>query len=199
MKYKNWLFMGIIVALAISLIVPTGWAGQEGQGQGKKEKVELPAAVAKAVKANFPNAEIGSAEAEKEAGINLYDIEFKDDQGEIEVAEDGTVMDLATIVAMTEVPKAAAEAISKAAQGATIKQIEKSEIRAEIKKEGEKGTLVKLDNPKYVYEAELSKGNQRGEIQVRPTARSSKRLSGASKLLRSRERRKRRRRAKKGW
>ena len=160
--------MGIFVALAISLIVSTGWSRQEGRGQEKKANVELPAAVAKAVKANFPNAEIGSAEVEKEAGINLFDIEFKDDQGEIEVAEDGTVMDLATIVAMTEVPKAAAEAISKAAQGATIKQIEKSEIRAEIKKEGEKGTLVKLDNPKYVYEAELSKGNQRGEIQVAP-------------------------------
>jgi hypothetical protein len=168
MKFMNWLLMGCMITLAIALIVPTGWAKQEGQEQGKKIKVELPDAVAKAVKANFPNAEIGSAEVEKEAGINLYDIEFKADKGEIEVAENGTVMDIATSVSMKDVPKAAAEAISKAAQGATIKQIEKSEIRAEIKKEGEKGTLLKLDHPKYVYEAELSKGNQRGEIQVAP-------------------------------
>ena len=118
---------------------------------------------------------------EKEAGINLYDIEFKDDKGEIEVAEDGTVMDLATIVAMTDVPKAAAEAISKAAEGASIKEIEKSEIRAEIKKEGEKGTIVALDHPRYVYEAELSKGNERGEIQVAPDGKIVEALKWTAK------------------
>jgi uncharacterized membrane protein YkoI len=167
-NYKNRLSTGVIVALAISLIVSTGWSRQEGGAQEKKANVELPAAVAKAVKANFPDAEIGTAELEKEAGINLYDIEFKADKGEIEVAEDGTVMDIATIVSMNEVPKAAAEAILESGRGATIKQIEKSEIRAEIKREGEKGRLVKLDNPRYVYEAEFKKGNQSGEIQVAP-------------------------------
>ena len=44
--------------------------------------------------------------------------------------------------------------------------MEKSEIRSEIKKEGEIGTLVKLDTPRYVYEAELEKDGQTGEIEV---------------------------------
>jgi len=129
-----------------------------------EKQVVLPAAVAQAVKANFPGAEIKTAEVEKEAGINLYDIEFMAGRGEIEVAEDGTVMDIATIITMKDLPKAAAEAIYKAAAGAEIKQIEKSEVRTEIKKEGEKGTLVKLASPRYVYEAELVKG----EVQVAP-------------------------------
>ena len=39
-------------------------------------------------------------------------------------------------------------------------------IRSEIKKEGEKGIIVELDTPRYVYEAELVKDDQTGEIEV---------------------------------
>jgi len=152
------------VALSVLALAVAGFA-QEKVG---KSKVELPPAVAKAVKDNCPGAEIGSVDLEKEAGMTLYDIEFKAGRGEIEVAEDGTVMDIATIIAMKDVPKAAAEAIQKAAPGATVKQIERSEVRAEIKKEGEKGTLVKLASPRYVYEADLVKGKQKAEVQVAP-------------------------------
>jgi hypothetical protein len=166
MKRTNEMWLSLVVVLALTLAVSTGWAGQERQERARKANVELPAAVAQAVKANVPNAEIATAEVEKEAGINLYDIEFKAGKGEIEVAEDGTVMDVATIIAMKDLPKAAGEAILKAAPGATIKQLEKSEVRAEIKKEGEMGKIVKLATPRYVYEAELVKGEHRGEIQV---------------------------------
>jgi hypothetical protein len=168
MNRTNWMRLSFVVMLAAALTALSGWAGQEGQERAKKAKVVLPPAVAKAVKDNCPGAEIDKMDVEKQAGINLYDIEFKAGRGEIEVAEDGTVMDIATIITMKDVPKAAAEAIQKAAAGATIKQIEKSEVRAETKKEGEKGTLVKLASPRYVYEAELVKGEQRGEVQVAP-------------------------------
>ena len=141
---------------------------EKDQEQAKKAKVELPAAVEKAVKDNVPGAEIEILTVEKEGGIALYDIEFKAGKGEIEVAEDGTVMDIATIISWADLPKAAAEAIKKATEGATIKQLEKSEVRAELKIEGEKGTIVKLATPKYAYEAEIVKGNQTGEIQVDP-------------------------------
>lgn len=153
------------VSLILLVLGFIGAAVLAAAPEKKTEKqVVLPAAVAQAVKANFPGAEIKTAEVEKEAGINLYDIEFMAGRGEIEVAEDGTVMDIATIITMKDLPKAAAEAIYKAAAGAEIKQIEKSEVRTEIKKEGEKGTLVKLASPRYVYEAELVKG----EVQVAP-------------------------------
>ena len=166
MKHTNWILLGFVVALAFALTVSTGCAKQEGKEKGEKAEVELPAAVVKAVKANFPNAQIDIVEVAEEAGITLYDIEFKAGKGEIEVAQDGTVIDVATIITMKDLPKAVAEAIRKAAEGAIIKQIEKSEVRAEIKKEGEKGKIVKLDSPRYVYEAELVKGNQTGEIEV---------------------------------
>lgn len=116
--------------------------------------------------ADFPDAEIDFVEIAEENGITLYDIEFKNNKGEIEIAQDGTVIDVVTIITMEDVPEAAAEVFQKAAEDATIKRLERSEIRAEIKKEGEIGMIVKLESFMYVYEAELVKGTQTGEITV---------------------------------
>ncbi len=176
MKHTNWILLGFVILLAIGLTMSTGCAKKESEEQVEKPEVEepeavkpeveLPAAVVEAIKANFPDAEIDKVEVGEEEGITLYDIEFKAAMGEIEVAEDGTVIDVATIITMEELPEAAAQAIQKAAEGATIKQIEKSEVRSVITKEEEKGTLVKLETPRYVYEAEFVKDDQRGEIEV---------------------------------
>ena len=67
---------------------------------------------------------------------------------------------------MDDLPKGAAEAIQKAAEGATILRLEKSEIHSVIKEEEGKGKLVKLESFRYVYEAELVKDGQTGEIEV---------------------------------
>jgi len=163
MLRTRWMWMGFVALVGVALVASAVYAKEEA-----KAKVELPEAVAAAVRAACPGAEIDKVDVEKEAGITLYDIEFKPGQGEIEVAEDGTIIDVTTIVQMKDVPEAAAKAIQKAAEGATIKQLEKAEVRAEIQKEGEKGKIVKLDKPKYVFEAELVKGDQEGEIAVAP-------------------------------
>jgi hypothetical protein len=144
-------------------------------GAGRQAK--LPAAVAKAVEENRPGAEIDTLEIEKEGGFKLYDIEFKNGRGEIEVAEDGTVLDVSDIVDMKDIPAAAAAAIRNEADGRTIKQVEKSEVRAKIAKEGGKGRLSKLASPEYVYEAELSKG----EVEVAADGRLIKGLKGEVK------------------
>ena len=144
---------------------------------GAGKQFNLPAAVSKAVQENRPRAEIDKLEVEKEGGFTLYDIEFKDGRGEIEVAEDGTVLDVSDIVDLKDVPPAAAAAIEKAAAGRRIKQVEKSEVRARIEKEGGKGRLSKLATPEYVYEAELSKG----EVEVTAEGRLIKGLKGEVK------------------
>lgn len=162
MKRLGIFFMLLIVLGFAALAV--------AQAEKGETKIELPPAVAKAVKDNFPNAEIDKMEVEEKDGISLYDIEFKAGAGEIEVAEDGTVIDIATIIELKEVPKPAAEIIQKAAESAKakIKQLEKSEIRAEIQEQGGKSKIVKLATPRYVYEAELVRGTQTGEIEVAP-------------------------------
>jgi uncharacterized membrane protein YkoI len=164
MRPTNCALWGLTLVLGFALAAPSAWAATPSES--KKSKTELPAAVAKAVRENCPDAEMGKLEVEKEGGITLYDIEFKNAKGEIEVAEDGSVMDIAKIIEKKDLPPAAAAAIEKAAAGAQVKQLEKSEVRTELKIEGGKGTLVKLPSSKYVYEAELLKGSQKGEIQV---------------------------------
>jgi uncharacterized membrane protein YkoI len=123
---------------------------------------QLPAAVAQAIKTNCPDCAIDKVTREVESGVTIYDIEFKKGQGEMDVAEDGSVIDRETVANQAEVPLPAMEAIRKA--GGKIRQIAKDEVRAQLKD----GTIIKLDNPRYLYEADLVKGNQVAEIQVSP-------------------------------
>ena len=176
MKRTKWILLGFVVLLALGLTLPTGCAKKEAEEQAETQEIEepekaepeieLPPAVLETIEANVPDAEIDFVEVVEEDGITLYDIEFKEDRGEIEVAADGTVIDIVTIMTMEELPEGAARAIQKATEGITIKRLEKSEIRSEIKKEGEKSIIVKLDTHRYVYEAEVVKDNQAGEITV---------------------------------
>jgi len=151
--------------------------GAEGKAEAKEEakeeaKVELPSAVAEAIKAAFPEAEIEEVEVEEEEeeGVTLYEVELEqgDVEMEVEVAPDGTIVEIETEIAQKDVPEAALQAIQAAAPDAKIEEVEKIEIRAEIKKaEGDKpAQLVKLDEAKIVYEAELEKDGKEGEITV---------------------------------
>jgi uncharacterized membrane protein YkoI len=174
MNQSKWILLGCIFILAFVLIISIGCAKKveeqeevaQSTAQEEKTEVELPAAVVKAIEDKMPNAEIDKVEVEENGGIKLYDIEFKADQGEIEVAEDGTVIDIVTIITMDDVPEAAAEVLKKAIEGTTIIRIEKSEVWSEVEIDGDLATIVKLDSPKYVYEAEVMKGDQTGECEV---------------------------------
>lgn len=68
---------------------------------------------------------------------------------------------------MEELPEAVAAVFQKVAtEGIKILRLERAEVHSEIVMEGETGTLVKLDSFKYLYEAELIKDGQTGEIEV---------------------------------
>jgi uncharacterized membrane protein YkoI len=176
MKLTKLILLCFFVLLALGLILSPGCTKREAEKQAEtqemeepeatNQEIEIPAAVLEAIKTNVPDGEIDFVEVTEESGTSFYDIEFKEDRGEIEVAEDGTVIDVVTIITMEELPEAAAQAIQKATEGIKIMRLEKSEVRSEIKKEGEKGIIVKLDNPRFVYEAEVVKDDQTGEITV---------------------------------
>jgi hypothetical protein len=150
----------VTVGAAVALLI-ADMAGA-GQGSRDRERSSLPAAVSQAIQDNRPGAEIDKLDVEREHGIAFYDIEFKADQGEMDVAEDGTVLDIATVIDMKDVPEVVAAAFRTRSKGRTITRIERSEVRAEIVSENGKGRVSKLSTPKYVYEAELT----RGEVEV---------------------------------
>jgi uncharacterized membrane protein YkoI len=176
MKRNNWLFFCFVILLVFGMTISTGCTKKEGEGEAEKLEVEepkavtpeteLPAAVVEAINAIVPDAEIDFVEVVEENGVTLYDIEFKDKRGEIEMTEDGTIIDVVTVITMEDLPEAAAQAIQKATEGVTILRLEKSEIYSEINTEGEKGTVIKLDTHRFVYEAELEKDGRTGEITV---------------------------------
>jgi hypothetical protein len=160
----------VLVRRLMVSIVMTGVVAASAWAQGTKPNKtvkDLPPAVTKAIEANRLGAEIDKLDVEKENGISFYDIEFKASQGEMDIAEDGTVLDIATIIEMKDVPEAVAATIKTHGKGKTIKQLSRSEVRAEIVKEGGKARISKLATPRYVYEAEFSKG----EIEVAPDGR----------------------------
>jgi len=161
----------VLLAVATAVVLPLSGSGAVAQGKSaSKDKKSLPTAVSKAIHDNRPGAEIDKLDIEKENGLVVYDIEFKAGQGEMDVAEDGTVLDIATVIEMKDVPEAAAAAIRTAGKGKPIKQLERSEVRAEIVKEGGKARISKLATPRYVYEAEFSSG----EVEVTPEGRIMK-------------------------
>ena len=134
------------------------------QNRSKKKGLTLPPAVAETLKKECSDCAISKATREKENGVTIYDFEFKPGQGEMDVAADGSVIDRETPARTDDVPAAALETIRKAAAGGKIKYIARDEIRAELKD----GKVIKLDSPKYAYEADLEKGKQVGEVVVTP-------------------------------
>ena len=152
------------VMILVSGAMGTLPAAQEKQPGAAVSK--LPPAVARVVKQYRPKAVIDKLTVEQQAGTDLYDIEFKGTEGEMEVAADGRIIDIVAIVQMNSVPRPAAEAIQKVTReaGAKIVRLEKSEVHSEITD----GKIVTLAHFKYLYEAELARDGQTGEVTVAP-------------------------------
>ena len=162
-RWIVFLICNVIVAVAFTITASQAMHAVQDSPKEEKLKIsQLPAAVVEAIKINCSGCSIDKATREIENGVTVYDIEFKRRQGEIALAGDGSVIDRETAVELKDVPEAVADAIRKGAPGAKIKQVAKGEIRAELKD----GKIIKLDSPRYVYEAELEKENQVAEIEV---------------------------------
>src|SRR5215471_6334071 len=144
----------------IVLVLATVCHAQSKSGRVKEPK--LPAAVAEAIKSECPNCTIAKVTREKEDGIIVYDFEFRNGQGEMDVAADGTILERETQVPTSKIPAPALDAIRNA--GGTILLTETDEVRAEIKD----GNVVKLDTPTIRYEADLVKENKTSEVVVTP-------------------------------
>ncbi len=87
-----------------------------------------------------------------------------DREMEVKLSFDGVIIEVETKMAMSEVPKAVAEAITAAAKGAEVIEVEKVELMGKIKS----GKVVKLDKPKVFYEAKYRKWGIPVEIKVAP-------------------------------
>jgi hypothetical protein len=159
----NFKKIAVTLLAIFTFALTTAWAMQSAKE--KKLKIsELPAAVAQTVKAECPECAINKLTREVENGVTIYDFEFKGGDGEMDVTPEGFVVSRETVVQIDDLPGLVRDAIRKAAGSGRVRQVLKEQVHADLTE----GKVVKLDTPKYFYEADLLKGNQVAEIVVSP-------------------------------
>jgi uncharacterized membrane protein YkoI len=148
-----WLLSALAVA-GLTVLTGTTYAVQNGSA-----KTALPAAVTGAIEKQFPGATIDKVKVEEELGLKMYEVEIK--MGKVEktvtASEDGVISEVETELAPGDLPAAAAEAVKKAAPGATIKEVDKDQTLAEPK-------LASLADPKVTYELKMTKKGKVAEV-----------------------------------
>jgi hypothetical protein len=158
MRYRTVLCAAVVCEFAL---ISTTTCGQDTKAPAE---VKLPPAVLKTFAAKFPKGQIEKKAAEKEEGVMVYDLEFRDgrDEKETDITEDGTMLEWTLVIQPKDVPAAAMKPIREAAQGATMGRTERIEVSYEPKE----GKVVKLAKPETHYAVELKKGELTAEIIV---------------------------------
>jgi len=95
-------------AALFAFLTSAAWATDE-----KVDATKLPQAVAKTLDARFPGATITTATKTKEKGEVIYDIEMTRDgrKHEMDVREDGSIVNFENQIAPDELPAAVTEAV----------------------------------------------------------------------------------------
>jgi hypothetical protein len=170
---KRRMFASLCTLLAIGLLPAIVLAQTETVKKATKTKRKaeatvgestLPEAVRKTFTSKYPNATISKAESEKEGGVTVWDIEFREGRKHMEtdIAENGTMLEFSEQVTQKSLPKEALKSIKKAAEGGKVKQTDKVSINYEVKD----GKMTKLDKPRTQYEASIMKGDQTQDVIV---------------------------------
>jgi hypothetical protein len=165
----------LVVVVTLPAIVSAETETTKKAAKPKLEKeatvseTTLPEKVRKTFVAKFPNATINKADAEKEGGVVVWDIEFRDGRThkETDIAEDGTMLEYTVVITKKSVPRAAMKPMEAAAKDAKMGKIEKIEVTYETKD----GKVIKLEKPKTEYAVEMTKGDQTAEIVVDPNGK----------------------------
>jgi hypothetical protein len=158
MTNARTLLLGLAGLIGLSLSPLTSVA------QDKDLEAKLPAVVKKTFRAKFPDAKIEKVDSEEEGGVTVYDVEFVDGkiEKETDITADGTMLEFTVVIDEKDVPAAAMKPIRKAAEGATMKRIERIEISYETKD----GKTIKLNETVTHYAVEMSKDGKSAEIVV---------------------------------
>jgi hypothetical protein len=165
------------IRLVLCVVMLCGLAGAKGQKAKKvlKEKpteettvseLKLPEKVRATFVDKFPNAVINKVESEKEGGVTVWDIEFRDRQThkETDIAEDGTMLEYTVHITKKTMPKPVMKAVEAAAkkEDAAMGTMERIEVSYETKD----GKVVKLPKPVTRYAMEMIKDKQTAEVVV---------------------------------
>jgi uncharacterized membrane protein YkoI len=123
----------------------------------KKIKLEdAPKAVRDAIEGRFPGAKVSSIEKETEDGKVVFDVELKhkDRKYEMDIQEDGTILEIEKEIKLKDVPEAVLQAVKDKFPRATIQLV------MEVNK-----VKDKKETPDH-YEITVKEGDKEKEITV---------------------------------
>jgi hypothetical protein len=105
-----------------------------------------------AVQELFPTASIVGIGREREHGVRYYEVAVRDgdERIEIEVTADGTVGEIESMVAISDVPAAVRSGIESLTTGVSVMHVERHEIRGVPRGD----VFVPVDPPLIAYEVE---------------------------------------------
>jgi uncharacterized membrane protein YkoI len=120
-QIRNWLALCVFVGVAAGVAARAD--------DDKEEKVPLdkvPEAVLKAVKEKFKDAELVSAQTEKEDGKLIYEINLKDKGQSVDVSltADGKIVSIERTIAAKDLPRPVTETLNRKYPGAEFKTVE---------------------------------------------------------------------------
>jgi uncharacterized membrane protein YkoI len=139
---------GVLSGICLCALLAAA-AVADDKTKNKPDLSLIPKAVMDSLKAKFPKAEIDKWTKEKENGVDVYDIEFKQEgrKFEADIKEDGTIMNWEKEIPIKDLPEAAAKAVEKKYPKSTIKEVmEVTEIKDKKEQlEGYEVVLVTAD------------------------------------------------------
>jgi uncharacterized membrane protein YkoI len=126
-KLNVWL--GIAALMTGLSIVPVAILSTARAADEKKDaKIEpdkLPAKITESINGRFPGGKVTSAEKEVEDGNVVFDIELKHDgrKYEMDIKEDGTILEIEKEVFSKDVPAAVSKAVSDKYPKGEVKEV----------------------------------------------------------------------------
>jgi hypothetical protein len=169
---KGWLGLSALAGLVLLATVATRAADEKEKNKAEKIPPDkIPRAVMDTIKGRLPGAEITSAEKETEDGKVVYDIELKHKgrKYEMDIQEDGTLIEIEKEVPLKDVPAAVTKALKEKYPDATVKEV------MEVNK-----VKGKTETPDH-YEVTLKVGDKEREVVVSLDGKSVKSEEEAKK------------------
>ncbi len=151
----------LVMAFSVALVFTSASRVASAPGADGEEKVPLdkvPKAIRDAVNNRFPDAKLNKVSKEKEDGNVVYDIELqhKGRKYEMDIKEDGTILEIEKEVAAKDLPEAVAKAIEARYPKAAIQEImEVNKVKGAEEKPDHYEVLIVTANKKKL-EIEVS-------------------------------------------
>lgn len=122
---RRWVLCIVMGLSLLAAVAATGWASGDDEEQVSIDQV--PAAVKATILKEAKGGTVKKIERETEKGKTIYEAEINIDgrEIEIEVAADGTLLEIEEEVSLDQVPAAVKATILKEAKGAAIMEVER--------------------------------------------------------------------------